>query len=68
MHVLPLEQRNLEGAKAVLHRLLQKAVMRMPSYELLTSHISVKIKFYDPKTKSTSRFHNKSDISATDNT
>ena len=67
-HVLPPEQRNLEGAKAVLHRLLQKAAMRMRSYELLTSHISVKIKFKHPKTKEITRFYNESDISATDNT
>jgi DNA polymerase IV len=67
-HVLPPEQRNIDGAKAVMHRLLQKAAMRMRSYELLTSHISVKIKFRDPKTKATSRFYNESDISATDNT
>jgi DNA polymerase IV len=67
-HVLPPEQRNIEGAKAVLHRLLQKAAMRMRSYDLLTAHISVKIKFRDPKTNSTTRFFNESDISATDNT
>lgn len=67
-HVLLLEQRNLEGAKAVLHRLLQKVFMRIRSYEKLTCHISVKIKFRDPKTKSTSYFYNVSDISATDNT
>jgi len=67
-HVLPPEQRNIDGAKAVLHRLLQKAAMRMRSYELLTSHISVKIKLRDPKTKANSRFYNESDISATDNT
>ena len=67
-HVLPPEQRNIEGAKAVLHRLLQKAAMRMRSYELLTAHISVKIKLRNPKTKETTRFYNESDISATDNT
>lgn len=67
-HVLPPEQRTVDGAKAVLHRLLQKAAMRMRSYELLTSHISVKIKFRDPITKATSRFYNDSDISTTDNT
>jgi DNA polymerase IV len=67
-HVLPPEQRNLAGAKAVLHRLLQKAAMRMRSYDLLTSHISIKIKFRDNKTKETSRFYNESGISATDNT
>ncbi len=67
-HVMPPEQRNLAGAKAVLHRLLQKAAMRLRSYDLLTSHISVKVKLRNPKTKETSRFYNESDISATDNT
>jgi DNA polymerase IV len=67
-HVLPPEQRNIAGAKAVLHRLLQKAAMRMRSYDLLTSHISVKIKLRNPKTKETSRFYNESDICATDDT
>ncbi len=67
-HVLPPEQRTIEGAKAVLHRLLQKTAMRMRSYDLLTSHISVKIKLRDPKAKVTSRFYNESDISATDDT
>jgi DNA polymerase-4 len=67
-HVLPPEQRTMEGAKAVLHRLLQKAAMRMRSYDLLTSHISIKIKLRDPKTKALVRFYNESGISATDNT
>jgi DNA polymerase-4 len=67
-HVLPPEQRTMEGAKAVLHRLLQKAAMRMRSYDLLTSHISIKIKLREPKTKSLARFYNESGISATDNT
>jgi DNA polymerase-4 len=62
-HVLPPEQRNFDGAKAVLHRLLQKAAMRMRSYELLTSHISVKIKHRDQPS-----FYNESALSATDNT
>ena len=67
-HVLPPEQRNIAGAKAVLHRLLQKAAMRMRSYDLLTSHISVKIKFRHSKTKDIARFYNESGISATDDT
>jgi DNA polymerase IV len=67
-HVLPPEQRSIAGAKAVLHRLLQKAAMRMRSYDLLTSHISIKIKFRHNKTKAISRFYNESGISATDNT
>ena len=66
-HVLPPEQRNILGAKAVLHRLLQKAAMRMRSYDLLTSHISVKIKLRHSKTKETARFYNESAITATDN-
>lgn len=73
-HVLPPEQRNIAGAKAVLHRLLQKAAMRLRSYDLLTSHISIKIKLRNPKTKETFktketvRFFNESDISATNDT
>ena len=66
-HVLPPEQRNIAGAKAVLHRLLQKAAMRMRSYDLLTSHISVKIKSRHNKTKEMARFYNESAITATDN-
>ena len=67
-HVLPPEQRTIEAAKAVLHRLLQKAAMRMRSYHLLTSHISVKIKLKNPKTKEITRFYNEGNVSATDNT
>lgn len=62
-HVLPPEQRNEAGAKAVLHRLLQKAAMRMRSYQLLTTHISIKVKFREHGS-----FYNDSAISATDNT
>ena len=67
-HVLPPDQRTIVGAKAVLHRLLQKAAMRMRSYDLLTSHISIKIKLREPKTKALARFYNESSISATDST
>ena len=66
-HVMPPEQRNITGAKAVLHRLLQKAAMRMRSYDLLTSHISVKIKLRHRKTNASTRFYNESAITATDN-
>lgn len=62
-HVLPPEQRNRDNAKAVLHRLLQKAAMRMRSYDLLTSRISIKVKFRDYPS-----FYGESAISATDNT
>ena len=66
-HVLPPEQRNIAGAKAVLHRLLQKAAMRMRSYDLLASRISVKIKLRHRKTNASARFYNESAITATDN-
>ncbi len=66
-HVLPPEQRTVSGAKAVLHRLLQKAAMRMRSYDLLTAHISLKIKLRHKKTKESARFYNESAITATDN-
>jgi DNA polymerase-4 len=46
-HVLPPEQRNEVGAKAVMHRLLQKACVRMRSYDLLASRVSIKVKFRD---------------------
>ncbi len=62
-HVMPPEQRNEIGAKAVLHRLLQKACMRMRSYDLLTSKISIKVKFRDQPS-----WAMESAISATDNT
>ena len=67
-HVLPPEQRTVAGAKAVLHRLLQKAAMRMRSYELLTAHLSIKIKLCHSKSKVVSRYYAESGISATDNT
>lgn len=62
-HVLPPEQRDEVGAKAVLHRLLQKAAMRLRSYHLLTTRISIKVKFREHPS-----FYNESGISATDNT
>jgi DNA polymerase-4 len=62
-HVMPPEQRNPEGVKAVLHRLLQKAAMRLRSYELLATHISVKVRFLDCP-----HWGLESGISATDNT
>lgn len=62
-HVLPPEQRNVDGAKAVLHRLLQKAAMRMRSYGLLTTQISIKVKLRNQPS-----FYSESAISATDST
>ena len=62
-HVMPPEQRNFNGVSAVLHRLLQKASMRLRSYELLASGISVKVKFRDMPS-----WNMESAISPTDNT
>lgn len=62
-HVLPPEQRNEAGAKAVLHRLLQKACMRMRSYDLLASRVSVKVKF-----RNMPSWQMESAVSPTDNT
>lgn len=62
-HVLPPDQRNPAGVRAVLHRLLQKASMRMRSYELLASIISVKVRFRDMPS-----WGMESHISPTDNT
>ena len=62
-HVMPPEQRNAEGVKAVLHRLLQKAAMRLRSYDLLATSISVKVRFLDCP-----HWGLESGISATDNT
>jgi len=62
-HVMPPEQRNEAGARAVLHRLLQKACMRMRSYDLLATRISVKVKF-----RNLPSWQMESAISATDNT
>ncbi len=62
-HVLPPEQRTSAGAKAVMHRLLQKAAMRLRSYELLTTSIKVKVKFRQHPS-----FKGESEVSATDDT
>ncbi|MGB2833874.1 MAG: DNA polymerase [Methylotenera sp.] len=68
-HVMPPEQRNPAGVKAVLHRLLQKACMRMRSYDLLASKISVKVKFRDAvEYKSVPSWRMESAVSPTDNT
>jgi len=61
-HVLPPQHRNIIGARAVLHKLLQKAAMRMRSYELLTTRLSIKIKFSNKQ-----RYVRETQLSATDN-
>lgn len=46
-HVLPPALRSPQAALSVLHRLLQKACMRLRSYALFASSIHVKVKFID---------------------
>lgn len=46
-HVLPPEQRTNEGAKAVLHRILQKAAMRLRKMGYRASALHVSIRYYD---------------------
>lgn len=67
-HVMPPEQRDFCGVSAVLHRLLQKACMRMRSYALLTSRISVKVKFRGNHFERLPSWGLESTISPTDNT
>ena len=49
-HVLPPELRNHAAAFSVLHRLLQKACLRLRSYGLQTSAIHVRVKFLNRAT------------------
>lgn len=67
-HVMPPEQRNFSGVSAVLHRLLQKACMRMRSYDLLTSRIGVKVKFRGVHYERVPSWGLESAISPTDST
>jgi DNA polymerase-4 len=46
-HVLPPELRTPEAALSVLHRLLQKAAMRLRSYGRIAGALHVKVKFRD---------------------
>ena len=46
-HVLPPELRTPEAAYSVLHRLLQKAAMRLRSYGCIAGSLQVKVKFRD---------------------
>ncbi|CAG0928016.1 DNA polymerase IV [Rhodocyclaceae bacterium] len=46
-HVLPPELRTPEAAFSVLHRLLQKAAMRLRSYGCVAGALHVKVKFQD---------------------
>lgn len=49
-HVLPPELRNYRDAFAVLHRLLQKAAMRLRSYGLHTGGLQLRVKFLNHPT------------------
>lgn len=49
-HVLPPELRNHAAAFSVLHRLLQKACLRLRSYGLQTAAIHVRVKFLNRAT------------------
>lgn len=62
-HVLPPQQRSAAGAKAVMHRLLQKAAMRLRSYDLLSTSVKIKVKF-----RGQPSFKAEREISATDDT
>ena len=44
-HVMPPELRTQQGAHSVLHRLLQKAAMRLRSYALIAGAIHVYVKY-----------------------
>jgi DNA polymerase IV len=46
-HVLAPELRSPKAALAVLHRLLQKACLRLRSYQLYTSNISITVRHLD---------------------
>ena len=46
-HVLAPDLRSWEGASGVLHRLLQKAAMRLRSYELVTGNLYISIRYVD---------------------
>lgn len=46
-HVLPPQQRHQDAAYAVLHRLLQKAAMRLRSIELISARLCVHVKLTD---------------------
>lgn len=47
-HVLPPELRNEAAAYSVLHRLLQKAAMRLRSYALIAGNVHLRVKYRDP--------------------
>lgn len=48
-HVLPPELRNPEAARSVLHRLLQKAAMRLRSYGLIAGNVHLRLTWRDQR-------------------
>ncbi len=56
-HVLPPPLRTVEGAYAVLHKLLHKAAMRLRAARLWTNHVSLVIKYAVPKQDATRRHY-----------
>ncbi len=46
-HVLPPELRTDEAAYSVLHKLLQKAAMRLRSYSFISGALSIQLKYLD---------------------
>lgn len=48
-HVLPPDLRSIEGAYAVVHKLLHKSAMRLRTAHLWATHMSLHIKFAVPK-------------------
>ncbi|BCM25702.1 DNA polymerase Y family protein [Methyloradius palustris] len=62
-HVLPPDLRNPEASIAVLHRLLQKACMRLRSYQLQATTVQVHIRFINRES-----WANESAIAPTDDT
>ncbi len=47
-HILPPELRTVEGARSVLHRLTQKAAMRLRSCECVTERVSIFVRHLGP--------------------
>ncbi len=52
-HMISPELRTIEGAYAVLHKLLHKAAMRLRAARLWTTHLTLEIKFAVPKSVAT---------------
>lgn len=62
-HVMPPVYRNKEGAYSVLHRLLQKAAMRMRYMHYVAGYMSLRVRFLSGK-----KWRNETSFSHTQNT